>query len=168
MPDGFEIIFAHGFFDLKSEDYEGKVCLINVPTGAAQDPRNGLPAFDVYKAEFDALIKVGNPLLYIQGSQPEALPKVRDSMGRTAAADEHAKSEAELLAGTLAEARVGGVVRGEDNKGVTTSDPNASTVDPALRAAVLKPAVTAAERIAQAKADAAQRASANSSTGVAQ
>jgi len=166
MPDGKELMFFHGFHDLKEEDYVGLICFINPVQGHPEDPRNGKPAYQVYKAELDALIKAGNPLLYVQGSQPETLPKPRDSLGREGV-DRNAMSEAEIAQASAAERAVGGRVTGDQNQGTTgIADPNASTVDPSLREALLKPAVgpgAVSARIQALKTAAAQKGTSSNS-----
>lgn len=164
FPDGREIYFNHGFYDLKEEDFVGQVCNINSVNGQAPDSRHGKPLYQVYREELDGLIKVGNPLLYVQGSQPEPLPSFE--------ADKSAKTEGEVA---TAEARMRGLQStemGELNKGVVgITDPNASTVDPSLRGLVLaerKPVGTeslsaGAARIAAARQAAAQKGTSSNS-----
>lgn len=152
MPDGKELFFNHGFHDLKEEDYVGVVCSIAQMNGNPPDRRNGVSCFEVYKAELDTLIKAGNPLLYIQGTQPEQLPNV--------GADANALSEAKAVQGEVAMRAAGAVASGDVNHTpgqLTPSDVNASTVDTNLKGMVLKDkpdirAQAAARTVAQAAA----------------
>lgn len=166
MPDGKELYFYHGFHDLKEEDYIDEICRINPVAGQEPDIRNGKKAFEVYKAELDFLIKTGNPLLYIQGTQPEPLPKI--------GADKNALSETEVLAAQARERSMGGSVTGDANTGsIGFSDPNSSTVDPTLRGIILKerPINVAAKnennsnaaRVAAARQAAAQKGTSSNS-----
>ena len=79
----------------------------------------------------------------------------------------YALAEAEIHAATAAERHVGGVVTGDQNIGSTgIADPNASTVDPALREALLKPATESgavAARVQALKQAAAQRGTSSNS-----
>jgi hypothetical protein len=157
FPDGFSIQFAHGFFDLKEEDYEGKIFQVNTINNNPPHHNNGKPAFVAYKEELDAIIKAGNPLFYIQGTQPEPLPKVRDSRGREGA-DANAKSEAELAASEAIARGLPGKETGDVNAGATRTGVNESTVDVGLQAALLAekaPANAGAARLAAIRAAAA-------------
>lgn len=157
FPDGKEIFFNHGFFDLKPEDYVGEKISINSVQGQERDKRDGKDKFTVYKDELDGLIKAGNPLLYVQGTQPEALPKM--------ATDANAKSEADIIRASAAEKNVVGTTTGDKNTGIGgLSDPNASTVDPELKAQVLaNSGAAAAAKIQALKTAAAQKGASSNS-----
>lgn len=160
MPDGKELFFNFGFHDLKEEDYVGQICSIAQMNGNPPDRRNGLSCFEVYKAELDTLIKVGNPLLYIQGTQPEQLPNV--------GADANALSEAKAVQGEAAMLASGAIPSGDVNHtpaSTSPSDVNASTVDVNLKGLVLKDKPNIRE---QAAARTAAQAAAGAKNSVAQ
>lgn len=162
--DGFEIYFYHGFYDLKEQDFVQEKFLPNTLNDQT-DPRAGMNKYQVYKKELDDLIKKGNPLLYVQGTQPEALP----SMG----ADRSARTDAEVAQADnqLRRSVAEGVETGDANKGsIGLSDVNASTVDSSLKGMVFaerpqpqKSAGQLAKEAAQAKVAAATGANSHSS-----
>lgn len=132
FADGHEIQFVHGFYDLKEEELQDPFFSNN-----EKHTDNGKVRFEVYKRELDGLIKTGNPLLYIQGTQPEPLPKPRDSKGRVGV-DTNALSEGELATQDAALSGVPNRIAGERNAGPSRSDPNASTIDTQLQNIVLR------------------------------
>lgn len=160
MPDGKELFFLHGFHDLKEEDYVGQVYMA---AGEKPDPvRDGKPVFEVYKSEFDQLIKVGNPLLYVQGTQPEQLPNIK--------ADANALTDVAAIQSEAAMQASGAIMSGDANKGATgMTGVNESTVDANLRGLVLNDrGASAKAEAAKRNADRAQQLAASSKTGVSQ
>lgn len=156
FPDGETVFFNHGFFDFDPANYPGPILLTAV-NGQAPDKRDGRPKAEVYKEELDAIIK-SNPLFYVQGGQPEALPRV--------GADANAKSEAEIsqAEGILKNSGAQVRVTGDINSG-SRLDVNESTVDPALQSQVLAPKRDrAAEAAARQAAGAAGTASHSSNS----
>jgi hypothetical protein len=155
MADGHEILFMHGFFDFDPANYPGPILLNSFNN--QKDARDGQPKAKVYYDELMGLIRVGNPLIYIQGTQPEALPKPKDFRGREGA-DQNALSEVEIAQQEAAFRGTAGRVTGEANIG-TTLNPNESTVDPQLRGLVLAQKTgNTMSRSDQIKAEAAARA----------
>lgn len=154
MPDGKELFFMHGFHDLKEADYRGQKFQGNTMQGHEPDRRNGTSTFEVYKQELDALIKAGNPLLYIQGSQPEPLPSV--------GADANAHTEGDVAKAESLLKNVTHREMGEVNRGPNQTDVNTSTVDPNLQRQLLaeSPAVAAARAAAATRNGAASGTSA--------
>lgn len=132
QPDGHQMIFAHGFFDFKPEEYSG------IFLGASEkDPRNGKEKADVYQSELEQVLKQkgGNPLFYDQtqvqelGKLPTPIPKV----------DQNAKSAEEIQRQDASLAGTKHREAGEANRGAVIlggGDVNASTVDHNLRSTV--------------------------------
>lgn len=164
FANAFEIVFAHGFFDLKESEHQEPFFVSN----NKDDLRNGKRCFDVYKSELEDLIAKGNPLIYKQGIQPAPLPRVD--------ADRNARSEAEIAQIDALASQLPGRVTGDVNAGSpggTAADVNSSTVDPELRKTILgQPSGIAgpgANKLAELRAKAAAHsAAANSGSGSAQ
>ena len=131
QPDGHVMLFAHGFFDFKPEEYQGVFIL----TGVGQnDPRNGKDRADVYQAELEMVLKQkgGNPLIYDQSQvqQLDKLPTPIPPIAQNAKSAEEIAKQDSSLAGTRHKES------GDQNTGTISvggSDPNSSTIDHNLR-----------------------------------
>ena len=128
FSDGVEVFFHYGRLDIGPETHPDM--------------------WQAYQKELDAILGK-NPMIFVDNNQIEKQPEVK----------QNAKSEAEVAAGDSA---LGGNVKVSQEIGQFTgtgqpTDPNQSTVDPTLRAAMMGPITTegAADKAAQLNAGAA-------------
>lgn len=135
MPDGFQIFFHHGFYDFNPEKFKGEKVAISIMNGNMH-PAHGQDRAEVYQAELEYLVNSGNPLIFDQEHAGVIVQAMPDALNPSRVA----KSEAEIAAQDQRLATLAGRVTGESdnvNDGQIT-DPNASTVDAALRNVVFK------------------------------
>lgn len=136
FTDGVKAIFAHGFLDVNEKTFPGEYVFPNPQLDPKGAKNTGRPAWQVYREELDALVEKGNPLIFTQ----ETIGRSEPIPSFAADAAKAAKSEAEIAASdaALRNSGVQVVASGDVNNGVTGStDPNKSTVDPQIQAALL-------------------------------
>lgn len=136
FADGFSITFDFGRYRFNPEDFAGDQFWCQTMNNQPPHAFNGMDKADVYFKELEDLIKAPNPLIFVQGQNPDV--KLPDELNPA----KNARSEAEIheMDAKLRAGGISGRETGDANLGPTTSDVNSSTVDRELQQRVLAPA----------------------------
>lgn len=145
FSDGTEAHFPHNRLDVNEAMFPGRYI------GAKDNPQNGRPRWQVYQDELDAILG-HNPIIFVE-----------KTLGSIAAENpippQNAATEAQVAADLLAAKALGSSGRTQQEVGAVgpgsglPTDVNASTVDPAIAAAMLNSNIagSVAARVAAAK-----------------